>query len=178
MKWNPFFGAAAFAFVLGFILLLRSYFLHDQFQTTVFQSQLSTEGYDKKLVDLVRHMEDILATRASFGYGGEKDPLTGKTRQVVLPEASKRKVATKENSNPSLNIKDEVDPVRLTAIVTDDYGINTAVVMDGERSLSVDAGDTVNGRRVIKITKESVIMEKDGVQYYYDVSGKKEVIRH
>jgi hypothetical protein len=66
-----------------------------------------------------------------------------------------------------------VDRVKLTAIIADDYGQHTAIVMDGERSQSVDVGDLVSGRKVLKITAKEITMENDSEVYTYDLSGNR-----
>ena len=64
-----------------------------------------------------------------------------------------------------------VDRVRLTAIIADDYGQHTAIVMDGERSLSVDVGDMVGNRKVLRISSKELTMEDDTTLYTYGLSG-------
>jgi hypothetical protein len=62
--------------------------------------------------------------------------------------------------------------MRLTAIIADATGRKiTAVVMDGERSFSVEQGDLVSGRKITRITNEGIYMESDSMMYFYDIYG-------
>ncbi|MBF0431195.1 MAG: hypothetical protein HQK83_07960 [Fibrobacteria bacterium] len=143
---------------------------HRSFEHMVKESLKTSEGYDQKFLDLVNRLEDLLATRASFGYTGEKDPMTGKRRVVVksIPRKKGKKRATAKKE-----IKEVIDPVKLTAIIQDDNGQYTAIVMDEDRSLSVNIGEVVRGRKIIEITAEAVIMAGDSLFYKYDISGKR-----
>jgi hypothetical protein len=46
--------------------------------------------------------------------------------------------------------------------------------MDGERSLSVEKGETVRDRRVTMITDKALYMESPTMKYYYDIFGKRQ----
>lgn len=64
------------------------------------------------------------------------------------------------------------DPVRLTAILYDDFKkAYTAIMMVGERSYSVEVGDKLHGRLTRDITANRVILEDDKRAYHYDISG-------
>jgi type II secretory pathway component PulC len=66
------------------------------------------------------------------------------------------------------------DQFKLTAIIADASGKKiTAVIMDGERSYSVDQGDVVAGRKITKISNEAIFMENDSMTFFYDIYGKK-----
>lgn len=142
-----------------------------QFDHTVRESLKTSEGYDKKLVTLVNHLEEELASRASFGYKGSKDPMTGKTRKVVLPvRKTPKAVPRAEKSAP---VKPP-DPVKLTAIIYDDEGGKyTAIVMDGERSYSVEVGDNIRGRTIRRINAKVLWMDDKNMWYGYDIWGRK-----
>lgn len=188
MKINPFTAAAALALVLAFGLALRVFSQNSGFRHEVNASLATTEGYDQRFIDLVNHMEDLLAKRASFAYPGGKDPMTGRRREVALPaaEPAPRRIAA-TNARPKPGPKapakpDTADPapaappvdkVKLTAIIADDYGQHTAIVMDGERSQSVDVGDMVGNRKVTKITSKDITMEDDTAVYGYDLAGNR-----
>jgi len=188
MRFNPFISAAVLAMVLAFGLALRVFSQNSGFHDVVKASLATTEGYDQKFIDLVDHLEDVLATRASFAYPGGRDPMTGRRREVALPIASsmpspRRATAAKAakggTAKPDSAKAPEpaVDRVKLTAIIADDYGQHTAIVMDGERSLSVDVGDMVGTRKVIRITSKEVSMENDSAVYSYDISGNRSLQR-
>jgi hypothetical protein len=67
------------------------------------------------------------------------------------------------------------DSVRLTAIIFDDVKeVYTAIVMVGERSYAIEAGDYVVGRRITTINSERVIMEDDRAFYMYEITGRKD----
>jgi hypothetical protein len=177
-------AAAVIAFVLALYLVVRVSMQKRSFDHIVFQSLQTSEGYDQKLIEMVTGLEEELATRASFGYKGGKDPMTGKTRLVVVP-STKSAVPTirrpRGGGVASAAPKEavaapvEVDAVRLTAIIFDDVArLYTAIVMDGERSLSVTVGDRVSGRVVSKITAESVFMESNTERFKYDIYGNTE----
>ena len=153
------------------------------------KSLATTEGYDQKFIDLVDHLEDVLATRASFAYPGGKDPMTGRRREVAAPVSNPapRRIASGKKSaagkksgaakpdTTTLPPEPPADKVKLTAIIADDYGQHTAIVMDGERSLSVDVGDFVGVRKVSRITSKEITMEDDVAVYAYDLSGNRSI---
>jgi hypothetical protein len=188
MRFNPFISAAVLAMVLAFGLALRVFSQHNGFHHVVKKSLATSEGYDQKFIDLVDHLEDVLATRASFAYPGGRDPMTGRRREVAVPAAAvapRRVAASKAPSGRPAQPKPDsakapeppVDLVKLTAIIADDYGQHTAIVMNGERSLSVDVGDMVGTRKVVKITSKEVSMENDSAVYSYDISGNRSLQR-
>lgn len=183
MKINPFAAAAVLALVLAFGLALRVFSQNSGFRHEVNTSLASTEGYDQRFIDLVDHMEDVLARRASFAYPGGKDPMTGRRREVAAPTPqpaprrmaaakAKAKTAKPEPAPPAPEVQPE-DKVKLTAIIADDYGQHTAIVMNGERSLSVDVGDLVGNRKVVRITGKDITMEDDSAVYGYDLAGNR-----
>jgi hypothetical protein len=94
----------------------------------------------------------------------QKPPKTAKARKAVKTASG----AVTAAAEPA----EEVDPVKLTAIIADATGKKiTAVIMDGERSFSVDPGDRVAGRRITKITNDGLYMESDTTYYFYDIYG-------
>lgn len=184
MRFNPFTAAAVLAMVMAFGLALRVFSQNSGFRHEVNQSLATTEGYDQKFIDLVNHLEDVLAIRASFSYPGGKDPMTGRRREVVAaPQApAPRRIASGKASSPAKaapaakvdsSKSAPPDRVKLTAIIADDYGQHTAIVMDGERSLSVDVGDMVGERKVTRVTSKEITMEDETAVYGYDLSGNK-----
>jgi hypothetical protein len=192
MRYNPFTMAAILAMVLAFGLSLRIFSQNSGFRNVVNESLATTEGYDQKFIDLVDHLEDVMTTRASFSYPGGKDPMTGRRREVAdastaAPVVTKRIAASKvpvgkgaKSAKPAVAAADTakvpeapVDHVKLTAIIADDYGQHTAIVMNGERSQSVDVGDMVGTRKVVKITSKEITMEDDTAVYGYDLSGNR-----
>ncbi len=193
MKINPFTAAAFVALILALGLALRVFSQNSGFRHEVNASLATTEGYDQKFIDLVNHMEDMLAMRASFAYPGGKDPMTGRRREVAVPAAeptprriaaaqvSKAKAGTKAAAKPDTATPapaaPPVDKVKLTAIIADDYGQHTAIVMDGERSQSVDVGDMVGSRKVTRITSKDITMEDDTAIYGYDLAGNRDYQR-
>ncbi len=188
MKYNPFAAAAALAMVLALGLALRISSQNSGFAQVVNESLATNEGYDQKFIDLVNHLEDVMKRRASFAYPGGKDPMTGRRREVASatdePTAPRRvaeiKTAAVKGKTPvakpdsTAKVPEApVDHVKLTAIIADDYGQHTAIVMDGERSQSVDVGDMVSGRKVLKITAKEITMENDSELFTYDLSGNR-----
>lgn len=190
MRINPFIAAAVIAMVMALGLALRVFSQNNGFRHEVNQSLATSEGYDQKFIDLVDHLEDVLTVRASFAYPGGRDPMTGRRREVaqaVTPTpAPRRAVSTKAASTKvaaktpaakpdttTLPPAPPPDQVKLTAIIADDYGQHTAIVMDGERSLSVDVGDMVGARKVTKVTNKEITMEDESTVYNYDLSGNR-----
>lgn len=196
MRFNPFTAAAVLAMVLALGLALRVFSQNSGFRQEVNHSLATTEGYDQKFIDLVDHLEDVLTMRASFSYPGGRDPMTGRRREVANPvtETVPRRAAASKaagpkasaaksgaTANPTLPAAPAAplasgapgDLVKLTAIIADDYGQHTAIVMDGERSKSVDVGDMVGARKVIRITSKEITMEDDSGVYSYDLSGNR-----
>lgn len=192
MRVSSFSIAAALAMVLALGLALRIYSQSNGFHTMVTQTLATTEGYDQKFIDMVDHLEDVLTRRASFGYPGGKDPMTGRRREVAVPaaEPAPRRLAATTASKAKSGAKGQVKPdtsapaaaapvdkVKLTAIIADDYGQHTAIVMDGERSQSVDVGDMVGNRKVTRITSKDITMEDDTAIYGYDLAGNRDYQR-
>lgn len=190
MKYNPVTVAAVLAMALSLVLSARIYSQNNGFNKTVNESLASSEGYDQQFINLVNHLEVTLARRASFAYPGGKDPMTGRRREVASePEVlqTRRPLATTKltsaskssRKQPSHDTPDStktpapVDHVKLTAIIADDYGQHTAIVMDGERSQSVDVGDLVSDRKVLKITAKEITMENDFEIFTYDLAGNR-----
>ena len=176
MRLNPFAAAAVLAMVLAFGLALRVFSQSSGFRHEVKQSLATTEGYDQKFIDLVDHLEDVLAMRASFAYPGGKDPLTGKRRGTAAAKPAPVAAAKAKPAQPdsaALPAATPVDKVKLTAIIADDYGQHTAIVMDGERSISVDVGDMVGDRKVTRITSKDIAMEDNTAIYGYDLAGNR-----
>jgi hypothetical protein len=187
MRYNPFIAAATLAMIMAFGLALRIFSQDRGFLNVVKESLATTDGYDQKFIDLVNHLEKEMAIRASFGYPGGKDPMTGRRREMAnLSDApSMAKVATtSKSSGKKATVKPAeedslkappptLDKVKLTAIIADDYGQHTAIVMNGERSQSVDAGDMVGNRKVTKISSKELIMEDETGVYSYDLSGNR-----
>jgi hypothetical protein len=156
------------------------------FNRTVTTALSASVNYDNEFIAMVDRLEKELATRASFGYEGGKDPMTGLVRHVVvaLPEALKGAAGGKKaltdtaNKNlPAVATHEPIDSIRLTAIIYDTEAKNfTAVVMSGERSFSVNVGDRVTGRTIRSINDVAIVMETDSLIYRYDVSGKRSVV--
>jgi hypothetical protein len=176
-----------FALLLGGIIYIQITYHKNDFYKTVKESLKTSEGYDQKLITLVNHLEEVLAIRASFGYKGKKDPMTGKKRKVVLsqkPGFKHKKNISKPQIQPETKIhvdtRQEIDPVKLTAIIYDnDSNKFSAIVMDGERSFSVETGDIIHGRKITVITNEMIRMENINSIYTYDVFGsKKKVLKN
>jgi hypothetical protein len=162
--------------LLALAVFARVFTYRHGFDELVDRAHRTNVGYDQKLIGVVNRLEEVLAERASFGYTGGKDPMTGTTRRVVKPvRRQPRRVVKKPEAD-----KDTVaappppkpDPVRLTAIIYDDERRkHTAIIMDGERSQSVEQGDRVRDRRVTLITDKALHMESPTVKYYYDIFG-------
>ena len=211
MKYNPFAISALLAMVVAFGMSLRIFSQDRGFLHVVNESLATTEGYDQKFIDLVNHLEKVMATRASFSYPGGKDPMTGRRREVATlvdgdaspARSSMNKISgnktgkggrtdgkavgknsgNKTDTNAVLDsaaagaaalaAQPPEDNVKLTALIADDYGQHTAIVMNGERSQSVEVGDMVGKRKVIKITSKEITMEDDSAIYSYDLSGNR-----
>lgn len=169
-KTSKLFIAAVLAVLISVAAVYRIYTYRTHFDAVVAESLEISDGYDQAFIDMVIRLEDELATRASFGYIGEKDPMTGQKRTIVKPKkvVRVRRYSKKAPAKP-------VDPFRLSAIIFNDLEKKfTAIMMLGERSLAVEIGDNVGGRKVRKISKGSVEMSDATHYYYYDIEGKKE----
>lgn len=180
MKLTSALGSALMAAILAVVMLVRMTQTHQVFQKTVRQSLVTTEGYDQKFIDLVNHLEDVLTTRASFSYPGGKDPMTGRQREVAqyVPIAPVKRVASTPRPTGSAAPAPTpppaaIDPFRLTALIADDYGRYTAIVMDGERSMSVDVGDAVSGRKVMRISSREIVLGNDDGTMTYNLNGER-----
>lgn len=183
MDMKPFNAAATLALLLAIGMFTRIYSQHSGFHRVVRESLATSEGYDQKFIDLVHHLEEILTTRASFPFLGGSDPMTGRRRELVataLPSSRVRPPASPKSSTTKAAPVDRIesapepaisDNVRLTAIIADEYGQHTAIVMNGERSLSVDVGDLVGDRKVIRISSKDLVMADEALIYTYNLSG-------
>ncbi len=191
--------AALLVFSLSSVLVLRVFALESNFEQESARFKIETGSYDKDFIAMVDRLEMELAERASFPYLGGKDPMTGKTRILVARsepykngKKGLRKPVVKQetplvaNSAPVIEdapaiiqpepvveqIQTIPDPVRLTAIIYDDFKkAFTAIMMVGERSFSVELGDKVHGRVTREISAQRVILEDAGRAYNYDISG-------
>ncbi len=165
-KYTTLITAAVLALLLAGGMSARIYMQKKQFDETVRKALNVSEGYDREFIDMVNRLEEELATRASFGYTGGKDPMTGKMRRVA------RRIVKSKRSTVAVPVE-TADPFKLTAIIFDDESNKyTAIVMKGERSFAVELGDKVADRKIQRITSERIFMESDSLLYYYDISGK------
>lgn len=165
-KNNALIVAIVLAAIIAAGAVWRMYLQEKDFSKEVQEALKTSEGYDQKFINMVTSLEDELATRASFGYIGERDPMTGKKRRVILPTRKKRGKAKSPEQ--------EIDPFKLTAIIFDETVRKyTAIVMDGERSYSIEPGDIIADRKINAINDNAVIMEGKEFLYWYDVSGNK-----
>jgi len=165
------YGIAVSACLLAAVLAVASVCLvrgrKAAFYTTVNSALQVSEGYDRQFIDLVNRLEEELAERAGFGYAGRKDPMTGAVRTVA------ERPATGGARNAAAPTAAGADPMRLTAVIFDNAkNAFTAVIMDGERSYSVEAGDRAAGRRITKITANEIYMESDDYKYVYGIFGE------
>jgi hypothetical protein len=175
MKNKSLITASVCAILLAMAAFIRIGTVKHDFDLNVREAHKITEGYDQSFIDMVKRLEVVLATRASFGYPGGKDPMTGVERRVVQPSPKAVSAAPSSAPRTAAQETEAADPVQLTAIISEAAGKKaTAVVMDGERSLTVDVGDIVAGRKVTKISNESVWMENGRFVFYYDIHGKRE----
>jgi hypothetical protein len=120
--------AAVLAVVLAATITLRVRSEKARFDKTVTAALATSEGYDQKFIDMVDRLEQELARRASFGYTGGKDPMTGTKRKMVVMAAQAplaEKPAPMANTTPVAT-----DQFKLTAIIADASGTKiTAVIM-------------------------------------------------
>lgn len=188
MKLSPFATSALLALILGLGLATRLFFQQRGFSRIVDESLATSEGYDKNFIDMVNHLEDVLTARASFPFMGGKDPMTGRRREVAAvaapvavaprkPAPAKAAPGRPEPARRDTAAAAPEDRVKLTAIIADDYGQHTAIVMDGERSLSVDVGDSVGPRKVTRVTAREIVMEDDKAVYTYGIAGNRSLQR-
>ncbi len=166
-KYTTLIAAAVLSLLLAGGMSARMYLRKKQFDKTVQEALSFSEGYDKDFINMVNRLEVELATRASFGYTGGKDPMTGKIRRVA-----RRIFRPKKTLPVTVTPVETVDPFKLTAIIFDDeQNSYTAIVMKGERSFAVEVGDVVGDRKIQKITSGRIFMDSDSLVYYYDISG-------
>jgi hypothetical protein len=98
--------------------------------------------------------------------------MTGTTRAVATPARYAPRGRAVVVDGAEAKPMAEVDPVRLTAIIFDNAkSIYTAVVMDGDRSFSVEVGDRIAGRRITRITNDEIYMENDVERFIYNILG-------
>jgi len=168
-------AASIIAVMLAMVLSIRITLQKNEFNRVVQDALETSEGYDERFINMVNKLEEELAQRASFGYKGQKDPMTGKIRSVVFPQPQVRKPRVVEQQpagQPAVEVETEYDPVKLTAIIFDDEKKRyTAIVMDGERSYSVEKGDRLRDRTITNITNEAIFMESAASLYRYDIYG-------
>jgi hypothetical protein len=169
-KYTPLIPGATLAFLLGAGIFVQIYIHKKQFNKTVTEALKTSDGYDKDFIRTVNRLEEVLATRASFGYTGNKDPMTGKLRTVAKVALPEPKISGKKEPAAA----SPIDPCKLTAIIYDDESKKfTAIIMMDERSFAVEVGDKVGDRKITRITSGRIFMEDDSLMYYYDISGEK-----
>lgn len=163
--------ASVLALLLAGGIFARMYINKRDFDRTVIEALKTSEGYDREFIDMVNRLEEELAIRASFGYTGGKDPMTGKLRSVATSLIRTKKAAP---AKPAEEVNEVyVDPYKLTAIIFDDEAKKyAAIIMMDERSFAVEVGDVVGDRKIYRITSDRIYMEGDSLYYYYDISGK------
>jgi hypothetical protein len=184
--------------VVALVVLLRINTHQVAFDQEEARMQAQTANYDQEFISMVNRLESELAERANFPFLGGKDPMTGKTRVVVAPQRVESSKAPKEKTNKKTSkgdskdtvkttepsetpvVQDSVkvvsvslpDPVRLTAVIYDDFKkAFTAIMMENERSYSVEVGDKIRGRVTKSINAQQVILEDNERTYQYDISG-------
>lgn len=180
--------ASLLALVLGAYLCLRVEEHRRLFDGSVSEALKTSEGYDQAFIDMVNKLEEELMMRASFGYAGRKDPMTGMVRAVAAaparfaavrgrpaaPRPAPAAGAPAEEAPEETPLTVEIDPIRLTAIIYDNTRKTyTAVVMNGERSFSVDVGDRLAGRQIVQITGDNIVMETATERFTYTIAGGK-----
>jgi hypothetical protein len=172
-KYRVLVSACVLAAVLSVVSVCLVWRQKADFYSTVNTSLQVSEGYDRQFIDLVNRLEDELAVRASFGYAGHKDPMTGVTRTVAeRPVNGGGRQASAQASASAAAPLTNTDPIRLTAIIFDNAkNVFTAVVMNGERSYSVEMGDRIADMRITRITMNEIYMESDSYRYVYGIMG-------
>ena len=168
--------AAGLALLLSIFSVIRISSQRSDFDQTVSKALNTSAGYDKSFLGIVNRLETELANRASFGYQGGKDPMTGSMRRVApAPQPGRGGVPSSAAmaEAPAAPTAHQ-DPVKLTAIIFDDKNKRyTAIIMDGERSYSLEVGDRIRDRVIRKITDDILFMEGDSMFYKYDIYGKR-----
>ncbi len=163
---------AILAFILSVAVAVRVVVENTQFTRTVRKSEQTTRGYDQRFINMVKRLESVLAQRASFGYPGGRDPMTGKHRFVA--KRSSAKVSSKKSTGASARTK--AKDFKLTATFSDDNtGKYTAIIMYKERSFSAEVGDIIANRKIRKITPQNIVMESNTHLYFYDIEGNVKV---
>ena len=175
-KQKTFLIAAGLALVLAVYAVIQISSQRRDFDQTVTRALKTSAGYDESFLGTVNRLETELASAATFGYQGGKDPMTGSLRRVApAPQPQARgRAAPAYEAVAAAPAPPAQDPVKLTAIIFDDKNKRfTAILMDGERSYSLEVGDRIRGRVIRKITDEVLFMEGDSMLYKYDVYGKR-----
>jgi hypothetical protein len=169
---NMYIVCAVLALLLAIGVTVRITLQQTSFNRAVQEALETSEGYDERFINMVNKLEEELARRASFGYTGGKDPMTGKKRSVVLHHKRVRRPSRTRKKGEKQPPPQQVDPVKLTAIIFDDEKRTyTAIVMDGERSYSVEMGDRVRNRKITRISNDELYMESPTALYKYDIYG-------
>jgi hypothetical protein len=176
-KYTSLIVASILTIIVACSLFARISMQKQHFDKTVKEALKITEGYDQQFIDMVNRLEHELALRASFGYIGGKDPMTGKERIVVTQKAPPKSKPRNGTSTPATVAETAPsDSVRLTAIIYDDLKkLHTAIIMVGERSFAIDAGDVIIGRKVTTVNDSLVIMQQGSRTYIYDIAGNVEI---
>jgi len=176
-KYTSLIVASILTIIVACSLFVRITMQKQHFDKTVKEALKITEGYDQQFIDMVNRLEHELALRASFGYIGGKDPMTGKERIVVTRPAVSKSNKRNATSAPVPSTEAiQPDSVRLTAIIYDDLKrLHTAIIMVGERSFAIEAGDVIMGRRVTTVNDSLVVMQQGSRIYIYDIAGNVEI---
>jgi Tfp pilus assembly protein PilP len=163
-------AASLGALALAIFLFARILAVKRDFDATVRESYRTTEGYDQQFIDRVNRFEQVLVNRATFGYPGGKDPMTGAVRRLAAEKTATGTAAPKMTHAPLPAGTD--DALRLAAVISYPQGQKrTALIMQGDRSFTVDAGDAVPGGRVAGITHEGILIDRDNGSFFYNING-------
>jgi hypothetical protein len=184
-KYGALIAASVLALLVAGLTVYKIEAQKKTFDVKVGAALQISDGYDEQFIAMVHRLEDELAERASFGYAGRRDPMTGTVRAVAVRQPPPPRVAAPRRTPAAAAaapaavaevavapVVPVVDPVRLTAIIYDNtLRTFTAIVMDGGRSLSVVVGDRVAGRAVTRITKDEIHMESATERFIYNIMG-------
>lgn len=175
------------ALILAAVMVYRISAIDRSFSAEVKKSQSASAGYDVAFINLVNHLEKELATRAQFGFSGDKDPFTGRQRMIAAPVAEPIKVASiavpgKKVDTKSVKPAGKAKPVasrpsspaiRVSAIIYEQTKNSyTAIVMEGDRTLTLEVGDVFGSLKVTAITGTSFTCSDSKSEYTYDLRGQ------
>ena len=146
------------AISLGVIILIviafRAYFLYNKTSSVPVDSIYSRLALDSALMNQIQQIEDSINDRKEFVFTVLRDPL----KQDLIVQTRLDLLREWEEMVRRM--------MRLSAVLIDNDGNQTAIIVWNGRNNSVKVGDVLNNRRITNITLDRVEYIEGGQRGY------------